>query len=60
MRIPLHAAPMLALFLSLFGITAFGQNPNLFETQPAAVHAGHSDAPLTDAQKAAGEKESIF
>ena len=50
---------MLALFLFAFGLPAFGQNQNLFETQPAA-HAGHNDAPLTDAQKAAGEKESIF
>jgi len=59
MRFVLNAAPMLALFLFTFGPPAFGQNPNLFETQPAATHAGH-DAPLTDAQKAAGEKESIF
>jgi len=58
MRFVLNAAPMLALFFFTFGMPGFGQNPNLFETQPAA-HAGH-DAPLTDAQKAAGEKESIF
>ena len=50
---------MLALFLFAFGLPAFGQNQNLFETQPAA-HAGHNDAPLTAEQKAAGEKESIF
>ena len=60
MRVTLHAAPLLALFLFAFGLPAFGQNPNLFEAQPAANHAGHNDAPLTDAQKAAGERESIF
>ena len=59
MRFTLPVAPVLALSLFAFGLPAFGQNQNLFETQPAA-HAGHNDAPLTDAQKAAGEKESIF
>ena len=59
MRFTLHAAPI-ALFFFLFSMAAFAQNQNLFETQPAATHAGHNDAPLTDAQKAAGEKESIF
>lgn len=57
MRFTLHVAPTLALFLFAFGMPAYGQN--LFEGQPAG-HAGHNDAPLTDAQKAAGEKESIF
>lgn len=60
MRSTLNIAPIVALCLFAFGLPAFGQNPNLFETQPAAGHAGHDDAPLTDAQKAAGEKESIF
>ena len=59
MRFTLHVAPMLALFLFTFGMPAFGQNQNLFETQPA-THAGHDDAPLTADRKAAGEKESIF
>jgi hypothetical protein len=60
MRLAPNVVPLLALFLFAFGLPALGQNPNLFETQPAATHAGHNDAPLTDAQKAAGEKESIF
>lgn len=59
MRFTLNAAPMLALFFFTLGLPAFGQNQNLFETQPAA-HAGHDDGPLTADQKAAGERESIF
>ena len=59
MRFVSNLAPMLALFAFAFGMTAYGQNPNLFATQPAA-HEGHEDAPLTAAQKAAGDKESIF
>ncbi|MGH9785316.1 MAG: hypothetical protein ACRD88_14125 [Terriglobia bacterium] len=59
MRITLNRAPMLALFFFTLGMPAFGQNPNLFEAQPAG-HAGHDDTPLTADRKAAGERESIF
>ncbi|MBI4464596.1 MAG: hypothetical protein HY647_07820 [Acidobacteria bacterium] len=54
MRHSLKVVPILALFLVTFGIPAFGQN--LFGEQPA----GRDDAPLTEEQKAAGERESIF
>ena len=55
MRFVWNVAPwsiaMAALCLFAFGAPVFGQS--LFEDQP-------EDAPLTAAEKAAGEKESIF
>jgi hypothetical protein len=45
---------MLALFAFTFGMPAFGQD--LFEQQ----NTGREDAPMTEEQKAAGNKESIF
>ncbi|MBI4480584.1 MAG: hypothetical protein HY651_11225 [Acidobacteria bacterium] len=53
-RVRLNVAAMLALFAFTLGISAFGQD--LFE----GYKAEPKDAPLTDEQKAAGEKESIF
>ncbi len=64
LRFAWSVAAMAAICLFVWNGPAFGQN--LFEDQPAAGHAGHeaeaqrNDAPLTAAQKAAGEKESIF
>ena len=61
MRFTLTIAPVVALCFFAFGAPAFGQN--LFGDEPAEGHAGHEaqeDAPLTAAQIAAGEKESIF
>ena len=49
-----NVAPIVAVFLFAFGTSAFGQN--LFGEHAAE----HNDAPLTEAQKAAGERESIF
>ena len=60
MRFASTVLPMAALFFFAFGAPVFGQS--LFDDQPAQ-HAGHEaneDAPLTPAQVAAGEKESIF
>jgi hypothetical protein len=56
MRFVLNLAPMLALFAFAFGMPVHGQN--LFEQH--AGHEGREDAPLTAAQRAAGDKESIF
>jgi len=53
-RFSLNVAPMLALFLFTFGMSAFGQD--LFGQHEAE----QKDAPMTEEQKAAGEKESIF
>ena len=53
-RFRLNVAPMAALFLFTFGMSAFGQD--LFGQHDAK----RKDAPLTAEQKAAGEKESIF
>ena len=53
-RFRLHVAPMLALFVFTSGMTAFGQD--LFGQQDEE----RKRAPLTEEQKAAGEKESIF
>ena len=50
----LNVAPILVLLACALGISASGQD--LFEQQDAKS----KDAPLTDEQKAAGEKESIF
>ena len=49
-----NVAPMLALFAFTFGMSAFGQD--LFGQHDAE----HQDASMTEEQKAAGEKESIF
>ena len=54
MRFRLNVAPMVALFLFTFGMSAFGQD--LFGEH----NAEHKDAPMTDEKKAAGEKESIY
>ena len=54
MRFRWNVAPMLALFVFTFGISAFGQD--LFGQQ----NEERKDAPLTEEQKTAGEKESIF
>ena len=53
-RFSLNVTPMLALFVLAFGMAAFGQD--LFEVHKAE----QKDAPLTEEQKAASEKESIF
>ena len=50
----LNVTVVLVLFAFALGISAFGQD--LFE----GFKAEPKDAPLTEAQKAAGEKESIF
>ena len=49
-----NVAPMVALFAFAFGVAAFGQD--LFD----AHNAKDKHAPLTEEQKAAGEKEAIF
>ena len=54
MRFRWNVAPMLALFVFTFGISAFGQD--LFG-QHDAEHKDHS---MTEEKKAAGEKESIY
>jgi len=54
MRFRWNVAPMAALFALMFGMAAFGQD--LFELH----NAKDKDVPLTQEQKAAGEKEPIF
>ena len=48
-----NVAPMAALFLFTFGMSAFGQD--LF-----GPHDAERKGPPTEEQKAAGEKESIY
>ena len=54
MRFRWNVAPMAALFVFTLGMAAFGQD--LFELH----NAKDKEAPLTQEQKAAGEKEPIF
>ena len=54
MRFRLNVAPVLVLLVCALGISAFGQD--LFEQ----YEADRNHAPLTEEQKAAGAKESIF
>ena len=54
MRFYCNVAPMVALFAFTFGLSAHGQD--LFGQQ----NKERKDAPLTEEQKTAGEKESIF
>jgi len=54
MKIRANVASFLVLLICAFGSSVFGQD--LFEP----YRTNQKDAPLTAAQKAAGEKESIF